>query len=170
VEACAGPAVAGTRDHHDALWAVVAIVTPVTPVTLVALVTLVGLVTRRIVGVQDVLDKCSSRMDATGASTVLIGRHRQGYALPLTASGVEVGGGDTLYTFRPAAVREEFLLFMSDTLEVTAASQETCTMFGVGRARGLVRRLPSSRSLSLSPPRRTHSCAITAAPVNTAGW
>jgi hypothetical protein len=80
---------------------------------------------------QDVLDKCSSRMDATGESTVVIGRHRQGYAIPISASGVEIGGGETMYTFRPAAVREEFLLFMSDTLEVTAASQETATMLGV---------------------------------------
>jgi len=48
-----------------------------------------------------------------------------------------VGGGETAYTLRPVSGRDEFLLFMSDTLAITAVSQETMTMLGVrvqGRA------------------------------------
>ena len=82
---------------------------------------------------QEVLDRCSSLTEASGASTVLLGRHRQGYAVPLTTVGVEVGGSETSYTFRAAPVVDEFLLFMSDTLRVTAVSQETMTMLGVRR-------------------------------------
>jgi hypothetical protein len=62
---------------------------------------------------------------------MIIGRHHKGHALPLTVCGAEVGGGETRYTFRSAGTKEEFLLFMSDTLTVTAASQETMTMMGV---------------------------------------
>ena len=62
---------------------------------------------------------------------MLIGRHRQGHCLAVNVSGQELGGGETAYTMRPAAVREEFLLFMSDTLTITGASQETMTMLGV---------------------------------------
>ena len=63
--------------------------------------------------------------------TVVLARHRLGHTLALNVSGAEVGGGETAYTFRPAGVKDEFLLFMSDTLTVTAASQETMTMMGV---------------------------------------
>ena len=77
---------------------------------------------------------------------MVVGRHRQGYAISLNVSGMEVGGGETQYTFRPAYSREEFLLFMSDTLTITAASHETMTMMGVrchavGTVRGSCRRL-----------------------------
>jgi hypothetical protein len=62
---------------------------------------------------------------------MIIGKHRQGHAVALSVTGQEMGGGETAYTVRSAAVREEFLLFMSDSLKVTAASQETMTMLGV---------------------------------------
>jgi hypothetical protein len=81
--------------------------------------------------VQDILDACSATATESGASTLLIGSHRQGHAIALSASGLEVGGGETAYTFRPVNVKEEFLVFMSDTLAITAASQETMTMMGV---------------------------------------
>ena len=85
---------------------------------------------------QQVLDKCSAQYEATGAPTVILGKHHHGYAVPLTVCGQEVGGGETAYTFRPSVVREEFLLVMSDTLTITAASHETMTMMGVRRALG----------------------------------
>jgi hypothetical protein len=66
-----------------------------------------------------------------GGCSVVLARHRLGHCLALNVSGAEVGGGETAYTFRPAGVKDEFLLFMSDTLTVTAASQETMTMMGV---------------------------------------
>jgi hypothetical protein len=50
--------------------------------------------------------------------------------------GLEAGGGETQYTFRPAGSKEEFLLFMSDTLVITAASHETMTMMGVSGGGG----------------------------------
>ena len=71
-----------------------------------------------------------------GGCTVVLARHRLGHTLALNVSGAEVGGGETAYTFRPAGVKDEFLLFMSDTLTVTAASQETMTMMGVGVVHG----------------------------------
>ncbi len=77
------------------------------------------------------MDLCSMRSQEQGGSTVVIARHRLGHAIAVNVSGAEVGGGETAYTFRPAGVKEEFLLFMSDTLAVTAASQETMTMMGV---------------------------------------
>ena len=80
---------------------------------------------------QQVLDKCSAQYEATGAPTVILGKHHHGYAIPLTVCGQEVGGGETAYTFHPSVVREEFLLFMSDSLTITAASHETMTMMGV---------------------------------------
>ena len=83
--------------------------------------------------VQELLDKCCAKASASvfGGCTMVIGRHQQGHALALNVSGAEVGGGETAYTFRPAPVKEEFLLFMSGTMQVTAASQETMTMMGV---------------------------------------
>ena len=68
---------------------------------------------------------------------MVIGKHRQGHAIALSVSGQEMGGGETAYTVRSAAVHEEFLLFMSDSLKVTAASQETMTMLGVRVLQGV---------------------------------
>ncbi len=62
---------------------------------------------------------------------MVVGMHRQGHAVALGVLGLEVGGGETQYVFCPVDPKEEFLLFMSDTLEVTAASHETMTMLGV---------------------------------------
>ena len=80
---------------------------------------------------QEILDVCSATSSDHGGSTMIIGKHRQGHAVALSVTGQEMGGGETAYTVRSAAVREEFLLFMSDSLKVTAASQETMTMLGV---------------------------------------
>ena len=81
---------------------------------------------------QSVLDMCSARTTkGDSACSLLLGAHRQGHAIPLSVSGVEVGGGETAYTFRQVDLKEDFLLFMSDTLVITAASQETLTMMGV---------------------------------------
>ncbi len=85
----------------------------------------------RAASLQSVLDKCSAQSKVSGLPTVILGHHHHGYAIPLTVAGAEVGGGETAYTFRPAHISEEFLLFMSDSLTVTAASQETMTMLGV---------------------------------------
>ena len=70
-------------------------------------------------------------IDNPGGSSIILGLHRAGYAIPINVSGVEVGGGETAYTMRPATGRDEFLLFMSDTLAITAVSHETMTMLGV---------------------------------------
>ena len=86
---------------------------------------------------QEVLDACSAASSDHGGSTMVIGKHRQGHAIALSVSGQEMGGGETAYTVRSAAVHEEFLLFMSDSLKVTAASQETMTMLGVRTATNL---------------------------------
>jgi hypothetical protein len=81
---------------------------------------------------QSVLDMCSARTTkGDSACSLLLGAHRQGHAIPLSVSGAEVGGGETAYTFRQVDLKEDFLLFMSDTLVITAASQETLTMMGV---------------------------------------
>jgi hypothetical protein len=81
---------------------------------------------------QSVLDMCSARTTkGDSACSLLLGAHRQGHAIPLSVSGGEVGGGETAYTFRQVDLKEDFLLFMSDTLVITAASQETLTMMGV---------------------------------------
>ena len=81
---------------------------------------------------QSVLDRCSAHATkGDSACSLLLGAHRQGHAIPLSVSGAEVGGGETAYTFRQVDLKEDFLLFMSDTLVITAASQETQTMLGV---------------------------------------
>ena len=49
----------------------------------------------------------------------------------VTAAAAEVGGGEVSYYFMPASINDEFILFMSDTLEVTAVSQDTKSMLGV---------------------------------------
>ena len=46
-------------------------------------------------------------------------------------SVTELGGGISTYLFRRAEVKEDYLLFASDTLSVTAVSQETMALMGV---------------------------------------
>jgi hypothetical protein len=82
---------------------------------------------------QELLDKCAALADSDGqhASSLVIGLHRSGYALPLYAAVNELGGGISSCLFRRAPVTEEFLLFtMTDTFTVTAVSQETLAMMG----------------------------------------
>ena len=82
---------------------------------------------------QEVLDKCATQGDTDGSNSsyLIVAQHRSGYALPVYASVNEVGGGVTACLFRRAVLSEEFLLFMSDSLKVTAVSQETMAMMGV---------------------------------------
>ena len=84
------------------------------------------------VRLQSLLDKCGAQaVEEENDCSLIIGSHRQGHAIPLSVSEAEVGGGETAYTFRQVDLKEDFLLFMSDTLVITAASQETLTMMGV---------------------------------------
>jgi hypothetical protein len=77
------------------------------------------------------MDVALATINNPSGSTIILGLHRAGYTIPLNVSGAEVGGGETAYTMRPATGRDEFLLFMSDTLAITAVSHETMTMLGV---------------------------------------
>ena len=85
---------------------------------------------------QELLDKCAAQNDIDGinASYLIVGLHRSGYSLPLNATVNELGGGVSACLFRRAVVAEEFLMFMSDTLKITAVSQETMAMMGVREA------------------------------------
>jgi hypothetical protein len=81
--------------------------------------------------VQEFLDAAIASIDVSGGTRVIVAQHRAGHCLALNLSGVEIGGGETSYTLRPALIRDEFLMFMSDTLAITAVSEETMTMLGV---------------------------------------
>jgi hypothetical protein len=79
---------------------------------------------------QELLDSCISK-NLVPSSNLILGLHRSGFAFPMNACVNELGGGVSTYLFRRAEVREDFLLFMSDSLTVTAVSQETMSLMGV---------------------------------------
>ena len=85
---------------------------------------------------QELLDKCAAQSEAddSNSSSLVVGLHRSGYALPVNAAVNELGGGLSACLFRRAVVPDEFILFMSEDYRITGMSQETMAMTGVGAA------------------------------------